>query len=90
MHRLSGKAWEQAVEQSVAYFERAVTLDADHAAAHAGLAEARLWSTPFKAVDTQIEKARAADIPDPACHRPANAPNLCPAELNPRPCTGYI
>ncbi|MGQ0815515.1 MAG: hypothetical protein ACT4O1_13840, partial [Gemmatimonadota bacterium] len=47
---LRGKASENSIQQSIPYFEQAVALDPNYAAAHAGLAEAHLWSTPFKPI----------------------------------------
>lgn len=49
---------EEAIGKSLEYFERAIALDPDYAAAHAGLAEALLLSTPFKPSPTQMERAR--------------------------------
>ncbi|MGQ0562491.1 MAG: TPR end-of-group domain-containing protein [Gemmatimonadota bacterium] len=56
---LRGKASENSIQQSIPYFEQAVALDPNYAAAHAGLAEAHLWSTPFKPIE-QMVKARTS------------------------------
>lgn len=49
---------EEAIGRSLEYFERAIALDPDYAAAHAGLAEALLLSTPFKPSPAQMASAR--------------------------------
>lgn len=56
---LRSKASEDAILQSIPYFEQAIALDSTYGVAYAGLAEALLWSTPFKP-GAMIQKARAA------------------------------
>lgn len=57
---LLAKGSEEAVAQSFRSFQRAIQLDPNYAAAHAGLAEAFLLSTPWGPTSDQIGKARAS------------------------------